>query len=316
MKHSISAVNLKNCVPSFSTLKKLVLLAAITFSACAVSTDKQVELMTSADLANFANPPADARIHYGGSALQFGDLRVPSGSGPHPVAVYIHGGCWLAEYDITHSSALTAALADNGIATWSLEYRRVGDDGGGWPGTYQDIGHGTDYLREIAEQHNLDLGRVIVMGHSAGGHLALWAAARSGLPAQAPFNSADPLAVRGVLGLAPAADLGYLHEQQVCGHVIDKLMGGSPAEVPERYSWGNPMQLSLDGVRQILILGQYDDAWSPTGLRYFAAAKKRGDEIRTIEATASGHFEMIAPDSSTWPLVLEAARDLLGVGND
>jgi acetyl esterase/lipase len=297
-------------------LKKLVLLIVMATSGSLVSAEEQADLLTSADLANFENPIADARIHYGDSALQFGDLRVPPGSGPHPVAVFIHGGCWLAEYDIGHSSKLTAALARSGIATWSLEYRRVGDDGGGWPGTFQDVGRGTDHLRSIAREHHLDLDRVIVMGHSAGGHLALWAAARSRLPAEAPFASTDPLAVRGVLALAPAPDLEFLHEQQVCGHVIDKLMSGSPAQVPDRYSWGSPMQLAPDGVRQVLIIGKYDNAWAPSGLRYFEAAKMRGDDVRKIEATESGHFEMIDPDSSTWPLVLEAARDLLGGSGD
>ena len=154
------------------------------------------------------------------------------------------------------------------------------------------------------------------MGHSAGGQFALWAAARSRIPADAPVASTDPLAVRGVLGLAPAADLEFLHEQQVCGHVVDKLMGGSPAQVPDRYSWGSPMQLAADDMRQVLIIGKYDNAWSPAGLRHFEAAKLRGDDVRKIEATESGHFEMIDPDSSTWPLVLEAAWELLGgVGN-
>ncbi len=297
-------------------LKKLVLLIVLAMSGSLISAQEQAELLTAADLANFEIPTADARIHYGDGPLQFGDLRVPPGGGPHPVAVFIHGGCWLAEYDISHSNKLTAALARNGIATWSLEYRRVGDEGGGWPGTFQDVGRGTDHLRSIAREHNLDLDRVILMGHSAGGHLALWAAARSRLPAEAPNDSIDPLAVRGVLALAPAPDLGFLHEQQVCGHVIDRLMSGSPAQVPDRYSWGDPMQLAPEGVRQVLIIGKHDDAWAPSGLRYFEAAKMRGDDVSKIEATESGHFEMIDPDSSTWPLVLEAAGELLGNADD
>lgn len=297
-------------------LIKLVLFVVMTTPVPLVSAEEQVDLLTSADLANFGNPIADARIHYGDGALQFGDLRVPPGSGPHPVAIFIHGGCWLAEYDIGHSSKLTAALARNGIATWSLEYRRVGDDGGGWPGTFQDIGRGTDHLRSIAREYHLDLDRVIVMGHSAGGQLALWAAARSGLPAEAPVASTDPLNVRGVLALAPAADLEFLHEQRVCGHVIDKLMGGSPAQVPDRYDQGSPMQLAPDDARQILIIGKYDDMWAPPGRRYFEAARIRGDDVRKIEATESGHFEMIDPDSSTWPLVLDAARDLLETSDE
>jgi len=276
------------------------------------SAPEKTGLLTAADLVKFENPPADARIQYGDDPLQFGDLRMPPGSGPHPVVVFIHGGCWLAEYDISHSSKLTAALARAGIATWSLEYRRVGDEGGGWPGTFQDIGHGTDHVRSIAAEYNLDLDRVIVMGHSAGGHLALWAAARSGIPAEAPVSSTDPLAVSGVLALAPAADLGYLHEQKICDHVVDSLMGGSPTQVPDRYRWSDPVRLAFDGVRQLLILGKYDDGWTPTGLRYLETARARGDDVRMIEATESGHFEMIDPDSSTWPLVLEATRELLG----
>ncbi len=293
-------------------MRWLILCMALAMSDSPALAGGRANLLTAADLAHFENPPADARIRYGDRRLQFGDLRVPPGSGPHPVAVFIHGGCWLAEYDIAHSSKLTAALARNGIATWSLEYRRVGDVGGGWPGTFNDIGRGADHLRLIAREHRLDLDRVIVMGHSAGGHLALWLAARSRLPAEAPIGSTDPLAVRGVLALAPAPYLRFLYEKKVCGHVIDKLMGGSPDQFPDRYRWGDPVQLAPDGVRQVLIIGKHDDAWAPSGLRYYRAARARGDDIRIIDAAESGHFELIDPDSTAWPLVLEGARELLG----
>lgn len=287
-----------------------VALATICSQAIA---ERPANLLTAADLGDFENPPSDERIHYGDDPLQFGDLRVPPGEGPHPVAVFIHGGCWLAEYDITHSSKLTDALARNGIATWSLEYRRVGDAGGGWPGTFQDVGRGADHLRSIAEEHRLDLDNVIAMGHSAGGHLALWLAARYRLPSEADVGSAEPLKLNGVLGLAPAPDLAYLHKTKVCGHVIDKLMGGSPEQLPERYQWGGPMQLAPEGVRQVLVIGKYDETWAPPGLHYYQAAKARGDNIQMIEAPNSGHFEMIDPDSTTWPLVLEAARKMLQI---
>lgn len=293
-------------------MKRLVLFMLLLTACSSALGGGRVELLTAADLGNFENPPANARIPYDDGPLQFGDLRVPPGGGPHPVAIFIHGGCWRARYDITHSSKLTAALARNGIATWSLEYRRVGDVGGGWPGTFQDVGHGADHLRSIAREYNLDLDRVIVIGHSAGGHLALWLTARSRLPAQAPIRSAAPLRVRAVLALAPAPDLEFLHAEKVCGHIIDKLMGGSPEQFPDRYRWGDPVQLAPDGVRQVLIIGKYDELWAPPGLRYYRAAKARGDDISMIDAPESGHFEMIDPDSTTWPLVLEAARDLLG----
>ncbi len=290
---------------------KLVLFVTLIAMCAQTTAAPPVEIMSAADLANFENPPADARIHYGEAPLQFGDLRLPPGDGPHPVAIFIHGGCWLAEYDITHSSKLTAALARAGIATWSLEYRRVGDEGGGWPGTFDDVGQGADYLRSIAARYNLDLNRVITSGHSAGGHLALWLASRA---QRASAAGSDPaISIRGVLALAPAADLGYLYETEVCGHVIDELLGGSPQQVPERYLLGDPMQFSLSGVPQTLVIGSHDEFWAPPGLSYYRTANARGDKVRKIDATESGHFEMIDPDSTTWPLVLGAARELLGM---
>lgn len=291
-------------------LRKLAMFANSTaLAASIVSAD---ELMTSADLANFDHPPPDQRIHYGEDPLQFGDLRVPDGDGPHPVAIFIHGGCWLAEFDISHSEKLTAALTSNGIATWSLEYRRVGNDGGGWPGTFRDIGRGADHLRSIADEHNLDLERVITMGHSAGGHLAIWLAARPGIPSDSEIHADNPIAVGGVLALAPAADLQSLHEAEHCGHVVDELMGGSPEERPDHYRWGNPVENGPGALPQVLIIGKHDTVWAPAGLQYYEVAKARGDTVAMIEAVESGHFEMIDPDSTTWPLVLESARTLLG----
>jgi len=123
--------------------------------------------------------PANARIAYGSAPTQFGELWVPPGPGPHPVAVVIHGGCWSAEYGEAHIRPVCAALARAGVAAWCLEYRRVGDEGGGWPGTFEDVARGADHLRAIAPAHGLDLQRVVAVGHSAGGHLALWLAGRA-----------------------------------------------------------------------------------------------------------------------------------------
>lgn len=271
-----------------------------------------MKLMTSADLAGFPRPPADVRIHYGDDPLQFGDLRLPAGEGPHPVAIFIHGGCWKADHDISHTNKLTTALAKSGIATWSLEYRRVGNEGGGWPGTFTDIGSGADHLRTIADTYSLDLTRVIAMGHSAGGHLALWLAARSKIPADVAIGMNDPISMRGVLAMAPAADLAYLYGTEVCDHVIAGLMGGSPDEVPERYQWADTAQIGPDSIPQLLLFGKYDDDWNPAGERYLEAARQRGDDVSTIVADESGHFEMIDPESSTWPLVLAAARKMTG----
>ena len=126
-----------------------------------------------------ALPPdvADYNISYGSDDLQFGELRLPETPGPYPVIVFIHGGCWLNQFSLDHVSAVSRALANQGLAVWTPEYRRVGDAGGGWPGTFEDIARSVAALQGMALRHALDLSRLIVMGHSAGGHLALWLAA-------------------------------------------------------------------------------------------------------------------------------------------
>ena len=270
-----------------------------------------VQIMTADDLDHLVAPPPEARIAFGSDPLQYGELRLPEGPGPHPVAIVIHGGCWLGEYDLTHIGPLAEALNEEGIAAWVIEYRRVGNPGGGWPGTFEDVARGADHLRALAEDYPLDLDRVIVLGHSAGGHLALWLAARGRLSKEQPLYESDPIVVRGVLGLAPAPDLAFLYREQVCGHVIDGLMGGSPEEFPERYDAGSPVELVPLDVPQLLVIGRRDTAWAPVGRRYLEAAKSKGADVKVIEAGESGHFEMIDPSTSTWPLVRDAARELL-----
>jgi acetyl esterase/lipase len=270
------------------------------------------QALTFAQLSARTAPPPDHRIAYGPGPLQFGNLRLPKRPGPHPVVLFIHGGCWLSQYDIAHAAALEQALADSGFAVWSLEYRRVGNDGGGWPGTFTDIAQGADHLRELAPRYALDLNRVIASGHSAGGQFALWLAARPKIPQASALHRADPLNVRGVLGLAPAPDLEGLHASGVCGNVIDRLMGGSPADHPDRYASTSPMQLTPIGVPQQLVIGALDRTWTPIGRTYAAhAAAARDMQIEVVEAPESGHFDMLAPDTTTWPLVINALKRLV-----
>jgi acetyl esterase/lipase len=263
-----------------------------------------VDIMDSSALSSFPNPPADHVIAYGENDLQFGELRLPSGQGPFPVIVLIHGGCWLSAYDIAHIRKLAAAFTEEGIATWTIEYRRVGDAGGGWPGTFDDIDAGADHLVTLAGKFNLDLNRVIVAGHSAGGHLAIWLANR---PSQWPAE----LVPNAVLALAPAADLAWLHQQKVCGNVIDKLMGGSPEQYPRRYEAVSGTQRLPLQVPQYIVIGQHDENWAPVGRMYVEQARQQGNSPQVINAGESGHFEMIDPDSTTWPLVLQAAKTAL-----
>ena len=269
-------------------------------------------LMVPDDLDVLAKAPAGDKHAYGQDPLQFGELTLPKGAGPHPVVIFIHGGCWLAAYDLAHSRSLAQSLVADGIAVWNLEYRRVGDTGGGWPGTFLDIANGADHLRKLAEQHSLDLDRTVAMGHSAGGHLALWLAARRKISTGSDVHTGQPLELAGVVALAPASELPELHQRKVCGHVIDKLMGGSPTQHPQRYRDATPTHMVPLGVPQKIIVGAHDSAWRWGGEAYVEAAKKAGERsVDILVAPEAGHFEIIAPQSTSWPLVRDAVRALL-----
>jgi acetyl esterase/lipase len=261
---------------------------------------------------------ADYRIQYGSDPLQFGDLRLPKASERPPVAVVIHGGCWKARVgnliaDLQNTAALSSALTSVGIATWNIEYRRIDNPGGGWTGTFEDVANAVDYLRVLAKSYPLDLKRVAIIGHSAGGHLGTWAAARHRLPEQSPLFSKKPLGVVGVVNLAGPADLeSFLPIQnQVCGGpVVTNLIGGSPSEVPDRYRQASPSNLLPIGVKQVLITGVQDKVVPPElGKKYEEKAK--GDDVRFIAVESAAHFEVIAPGSIAWPKVEAAVLSML-----
>ena len=263
------------------------------------------------ELLAMPEPPADVRMHYGEDPLQFADLRLPPGEGPFPVAILVHGGCWLAQYDVGHLGAMAEALTESGIATWTLEFRRVGNEGGGWPGTFLDVSHATDFLREAAATHPLDLDRVVIAGHSAGGHLALWLAARHKLPPDSPLWVANPLKLKGVLGLAPAADLELTYRNQTCSGVSQQLVGGTPEEFPERYRDGSASALLPLGLPQVIINGAHDPGWLIVSRAYQEQAAALGEDVQLIVPPDAGHFELVMPTSTTFPIVRSTIVDML-----
>lgn len=283
----------------FSTF---LLLLSVTISGHA-------QLMRPADLAVLPVDPPDRRLAYGADSLQYGELRLPAGAGPHPVVVIIHGGCWLNAYDLHLMDPMATALTRAGYATWNLEYRRIGDAGGGWPGTFHDVAIGLNHLRQLASEYALDLGRVVVTGHSAGGHLALWLAGQRRLPAASKLRPGEPLAVAGVVSLAGIVDPAtYLvREGQGCGTAVDELLGGWPEDLPGRYQEASPMALAPLGVPQVLITGTEDRIVPLTHVRpYSEKAAGAGDSLRFVEVARAGHFEVIAPGSVAWEAVMEA----------
>ncbi|MCX6609742.1 MAG: alpha/beta hydrolase [Acidobacteria bacterium] len=272
------------------------------------------------ELARRPVPEGAKKIAYGEGAVQFGELRIPEGKGPHPVVVIVHGGCWVAKLGDLPSGAVSldalrpmaAELAGRGIASWNLEYRRLGHEGGGWPGSFTDVGSGTDYLRKLAKVHALDLNRVVVVGHSAGGHFALWLAGRGRLRQDSELFTKDPLKFRGVINLDGPGDLKAAVPlgQPICGSpVITQLLGGTPAEKPARYRDGSPAELLPFGIPQEHFIGRMFASLAPA---FDVAGKKSGDQVHSTIDPEGGHFGWIDPKSDKWPTVLAAIERLLG----
>ena len=271
------------------------------------------------ELASWVPPEEGRRIAYGKEALHFGELRVPSTPGPHPVAIVVHGGCWLAQIgkmdpravSFENMRPLAVALTSAGIATWNIEYRRLGHSGGGWPGTFQDVARGADHVREIAREHRLDLTRAISIGHSAGGHFALWLAARPKLKPTSELYLPDPLKLSGAVSLDGPGDLKatIALQQPVCGQpVITNLVGGSPETHAERYQDASPIEMLPFGMPQVFFAGRmFGDHAAP----YEEATRRSGDTIQTTVLPTAGHFVFIDPQSDTWPSVLKAVQSLL-----
>jgi acetyl esterase/lipase len=248
-------------------------------------------------------PEPTARILYGREPLQFGDLRLPSGeSGPHPLVVFIHGGFWQAIYNLTHAGHLCVALAEAGIATWNLEYRRIGDPGGGWPGSQEDVNRGVEYVSTLAADWPLDAGRVLLAGHSAGGQLALCAACGSDVQ------------LRGVISIAGVVDLHAAWERRLGGDIVARYLGGSNEEVGACYAAASPRSIVPIGVAQTLIHGTADPS-VPFDLSaaYVEASRAAGDCVQLVPLEGAGHFEPVDPESKHWPAVQQAIEAMLAL---
>jgi len=249
------------------------------------------------------------RVAYGPAPQQFADLRLPQGSGPYPVVIVVHGDFWRADHGLERTRPVCDALRAEGIATWNVEYRRIGEPGGGWPGTFLDLADATDHLRQLAPQHQLDLGRVVALGHSAGGQLSLWLAGRRWIR-DGELVDPDPLRLQGAVSLAGLVDLA--RAWALGFEVVGQVMGGTPDDVPSRYGSASPAELLPLGVPQVLVHGS-DDRVVPAELSrdYYAAALRRGDEVRLVTLPGVGHDELIDPASRAWPAVSDAVISLL-----
>jgi acetyl esterase/lipase len=259
--------------------------------------------MVGRDILDLPSPPADARIPYGTDSNQFGDLRLPRSAGPHPVVVSIHGGFWRAAYGLDHMGHLCASLARAGVASWNIEYRRVGQPGGGWPGTLDDALAGFEHLKTLSASHPLDLKRVVVVGFSAGGHLALWLASK---PRRVGLN--------GVVSLAGVADLRRAWELRLGDGAMDDLLGGSPVQFEDRYRATSPIELLPGGIKTRLIHGTKDTTVPIEISRRFAdAATTAGLDVKLIPLQGADHFPGIDPRAPEWKITESTILGLLNV---
>lgn len=238
-------------------------------------------------------------VPYGAGEYQFAEYWHPGTSEP-ALVILIHGGCWSNEYGLDHIRALASKLKGSGYAVWSTEYRRVGDAGGGWPGTFEDIADSLNYTDKLS---NINQHAKFVMGHSAGGHLALWAAAAGHLPLESPLGKRMKTQIQGAIGLAPIADLAaYSLGDNSCEVVTEKLMGGSAIDLAERYALGSPSAL-LPSIDSILIHGEGDTIVNISQSQRYAASSSRAS---IIPLKGLGHFDMINPEGPVFDRIIEA----------
>jgi acetyl esterase/lipase len=255
-------------------------------------------------------PAPGLRETYGPAPQQWGELFVPQGRGPFAVVVLLHGGCWRAQYDLAYMRHAAAAVRDAGLAVWLPEFRRIGDPGGGWPGTFQDAAAATAHVTALAARYPLDTKRVVTAGHSAGGHLALWVASAAGGEAAAEIRPTTPPSVAGAVGIAAITDLAAYAAPSGCGSAVAPLLGGAPADVPARVAAASPVAMRPVG-RVWLVTGALDATVPPAQ----AEAYRRAHPATTVQlAPDAGHFDVVAPWRPAWGPVLEALRTAAGMG--
>lgn len=242
-------------------------------------------------------PSPDMRLTYGGDPSQFVDVRLPKANGPHPIVFFLHGGYWRAKYDLAYAGHFCHALKNSGIATWNVEYRRVGQPGGGWPGTFEDVRAAFRTLQERHKSRSLDLNRLCIAGHSAGAQLALCLAAHE-------------KSITRALSLAGVVDLRRAWELHLSSDATALFLGGSPDQVPDHYREASPAEQKI-AAAQKLIHGTVDpDVPYEISKRYAEAKSKSGERVELVTLPNVGHFEIVDPQSAVWNKVLEVITSL------
>ena len=253
-------------------------------------------------------------LRYGAAPKQVAELRMPAGKGPFPIVVLVHGGCWDIAFGSSGSIAPIAdALTKRGIATLNVQYRVVGDPGGGWPGSLRDVGTAIDDIRQLAPRFPIDTGRLVVAGHSAGAQLALWSAMRDRLSRGSQVALPNPLLPKAVVAIDGPGTLAEFigKDAEICDKpVIVPFMGGTPQQVPDRYHDASPQDHLPLHVNQYLAQATFADLMQP----YIESARRSGDPVTTYRPAKTGHFTIINPTlpqgQGTVALIEKAVRSL------
>ncbi len=267
--------------------------------------------LTWASLRARPRPQPTRIVTYGEDPLQYAQLWLPEGPGPYPVVVLIHGGCWTTSIaDLTYFNYAAEDLRRRGLAVWSVEYRGIDKPGGGYPGTFLDVSAALQRLAQEAPKANLSLTHLVVAGHSAGGHLALWAAGQHKIAADSPLHTDHPIKIAAVVDIAGIPNL-KTDTNTACGAaVISQLTGAPSATRPDVYADTSPADMLPLGVPQVVIHGVADDTVAPSiGEAYAKAAQAAGDPV-VVKSPPGDHVDEIAPDQPAWAVAAETIVSL------
>ncbi|TWD47067.1 acetyl esterase/lipase [Arthrobacter sp. AG367] len=267
-------------------------------------------------VANLPTTPPDVRIMYDPHPLTFGDLRLPDTENReplHPLVILIHGGAWESSFSLGYMEQLAELFTQAGIATWNIEFRRLNNPGGGYPGTFLDVGRGIDYATQLAQDYPIDLNHVVLLGHSSGGHLATWAAGRKRIPKGSELFVQNPLNVSGVVDLAGVLDLGCAY--RAGREDVRQILGAADLdEIMDKARTASSISLLPMGVPQTLIIGSKDNPWRlESHGRYHDIGTGAGDKIDLVTLEGANHFDVLDPSGPAWTEIVQAVFNYLGM---
>lgn len=271
--------------------------------------------MTLDDYLALAGPAPTATLAYGPAPSQYAELFLPEGAGPFPVAVLVHGGCWNSAFGgIAQLRDMAGALVREGMAVWNIEYRRLDEPGGGYPGMYLDMHAALDLLAEHSRRYQLDLERIVAIGHSAGGQLVQWMAGRARIAPSSPLYHRAPLPIRAVVSLGGLADLRNEAAliKTSCDCSSAALTGQPSAQRPNVFSDTNAAELVPNGVPTYLVTGALDTISPPRVAHDYAArVRQAGDPAQVVIVPHATHYDEVASSSHAWPTILQVIRQAL-----